>query len=99
MISLDGKAKDFFFEGRSGHEDKFQRSFWWPSKITQSDLGMITSRGEFESMSAVYEDLPDFVPRPIAVESNASDADIHFYLIQCVDMMLRYQIRKASVQS
>ena len=45
-------------------------------------------RGEYESMSAIYKELPDFVPKPVAVGSYASDPDIHFYLMEFVDMTL-----------
>ena len=57
-------------------------------KITQSDVGKSNLRGEYESMSAIYKEMPDLVPKPVAVGSYASDPDIHFYLMEFVDMTL-----------
>ena len=47
---------------------------------------MTNLRGEYESMSVIYKELLDFVPKPIAVGSYASNPDIHFYLMEFVDM-------------
>ena len=43
-------------------------------------------------MNAIYKELPDFVPKPVAVGSYATDPDIHFYLMEFVDMTLRVPV-------
>ena len=42
--------------------------------------------GEFASMSAIYEAVPDFVPRPVAWGSFTSDPNLHFFLCEFVEM-------------
>lgn len=36
--------------------------------------------GEFESMSALYNVVPDFVPKPYAWGTYKNIADMHFFL-------------------
>ena len=42
--------------------------------------------GEFASMSAMHEAIPDLTPTPIAWGTYASDRDVHFFLCSFVDM-------------
>ena len=51
-------------------------------------MGKSNLRGEYESMSAIYKELPEFVPKPVAVGSYTSNPDIHFYLMEFVNMTL-----------
>ena len=39
-------------------------------------------------MCAIYKEWPDFVPKPITVGSYASDSDVHFFLMEFLDMKL-----------
>jgi protein-ribulosamine 3-kinase len=43
-------------------------------------------RGEYTSMTAISQALPDFCPVPIAVGTYASDPSVHFFLMSFVDM-------------
>ncbi|KAH7393136.1 Fructosamine kinase-domain-containing protein [Cadophora sp. MPI-SDFR-AT-0126] len=50
----------------------------------QEGKGMLV--GEFESMQAIYAILPEYVPKPIAHGTYASDPKLHFFLMALVDM-------------
>ena len=49
-------------------------------------MGGDNLRGEFASITAIYQTTPDFVPVPIAVGIYVSDPDVHFLLCEFVDM-------------
>ena len=55
-------------------------------QITHMDVGKANLRGEYESMKAVDAALPGFVPKPVALGTFASNQDMHFYLMEFVDM-------------
>ena len=61
-----------------------QRSFF--IKVLSKEVGKNMVQGEFESMKAIYELLPDFVPRPIAWGTYQSVPDTHFFLCENRDM-------------
>lgn len=42
--------------------------------------------GEFASMTAIHDAVPDFAPEPIAWGTYASDPNTHFFLCQFIDM-------------
>lgn len=42
--------------------------------------------GEYASMKAMYNTLPEFVPEPIGCGSYASNPDIHFFICELVNM-------------
>jgi protein-ribulosamine 3-kinase len=42
--------------------------------------------GEFKSMTALHDTLPDNTPRPLAWGTYAIDSDIHFFLSEFVEM-------------
>ena len=42
--------------------------------------------GEFASMTALHNTVPDLVPAPIAWGTYASDPDVHFFLCSFIDM-------------
>jgi protein-ribulosamine 3-kinase len=54
--------------------------------VTHTDVGGDNLRGEFASMTAIYQATPNFVPAPIAVGTYVSDPDVHFSLCELVDM-------------
>ena len=56
-------------------------------KVTHTDVGGANLRGEFASMTAIFQVTPDLVPTPVAVGTYASDADVHFFLCSFVDMI------------
>ena len=45
------------------------------------------ARGEFESMHALYDVLPEFVPKPIASGTYSSVPDTHFFLCEFREMI------------
>ncbi|KAL7930185.1 Fructosamine kinase domain-containing protein [Trichoderma chlorosporum] len=55
-------------------------------KVISKELGMNMTRGEFHSMSAMHNVLPDFVPRPIACGTYETIADTHFFLCEFREM-------------
>jgi len=55
-------------------------------KITQHETGKNMVHGEFVSMSAIYDAVPDFAPQPIAWGTYVSDPDCHFFLCEFVPM-------------
>jgi fructosamine-3-kinase len=52
----------------------------------QSALGMNMTRSEFHSMNAIYDILPEFVPRPIACGTYSTIPDTHFFLCEFREM-------------
>ncbi|KAL9109111.1 MAG: hypothetical protein Q9227_006202 [Pyrenula ochraceoflavens] len=68
----------------TGVREKFVK--YVDDKVTHSDAGRVSLRGEFESMSAIYKATPDFCPMPIATGDYASDPNVHFFLCSFVDM-------------
>src|SRR5947209_3567304 len=56
-------------------------------KVSHTDVGRDNLRGEFASMTAIFQATPDFVLTPIAVGTYASDSDVHFFLCSFVDMI------------
>ncbi|KAH8126933.1 hypothetical protein ACSS6W_006097 [Trichoderma asperelloides] len=55
-------------------------------KVISKELGMNMTRGEFHSMSAMHNVLPEFVPRPIACGTYRTIADTHFFLCEFREM-------------
>lgn len=55
-------------------------------QVAHADEGKGMLIGEFESMKAIYAILPDYVPKPIAQGTYASDPELHFFLMGLVDM-------------
>ncbi|KAJ5650563.1 Fructosamine/Ketosamine-3-kinase [Penicillium longicatenatum] len=55
-------------------------------KVLSKDLGMNITKGEFESMRAIYTVLPSFVPRPIACGTYGTIPDNHFILCEFREM-------------
>ncbi|KGO40716.1 Fructosamine/Ketosamine-3-kinase [Penicillium expansum] len=55
-------------------------------KVLSKELGMEMTRGEFQSMSAIYNVLPEFVPRPIACGTYSTIPDTHFFLCEFQEM-------------
>jgi protein-ribulosamine 3-kinase len=54
--------------------------------VSHTDVGRDNLRGEFASMTAIFQATADFVPTPIAAGTYASDRDVHFFLCSFVDM-------------
>ncbi|SLM39144.1 Protein kinase-like domain [Lasallia pustulata] len=55
-------------------------------KVTQHDTGKGMVTGEFASMTALHNTVPDLTPSPIAWGTYASDPNVHFFLCSFVDM-------------
>ncbi|KAF5613267.1 uncharacterized protein FSUBG_997 [Fusarium subglutinans] len=55
-------------------------------KILQQGVGMNMAKGEFHSMSAIHEVLPEFVPKPIACGTYETIPDTHFFLCEFREM-------------
>ncbi|KAJ1324156.1 protein-ribulosamine 3-kinase [Microdochium nivale] len=55
-------------------------------KVSEGDNGRNMTAGEFASMHALYQVSPKFVPKPIGCGSYATDANIHFFVCELVDM-------------
>lgn len=55
-------------------------------KVTQNDVGKGMVSGEFVSMTALHNAVPDLTPVPIAWGTYASNANVHFFLCSFVDM-------------
>jgi fructosamine-3-kinase len=55
-------------------------------KVLSNDTGRKMVHGEFESMKAIYNLLPDFVPKPIAWGTYQSNPDTHFFLCEYREM-------------
>ncbi|KAH6681561.1 Fructosamine kinase-domain-containing protein [Halenospora varia] len=56
-------------------------------KVISKDVGKNMVHSEFESMSAIYDVLPDFAPKPIAYGTYESIPDTHFFLCDFQDMV------------
>ncbi|RDW57003.1 hypothetical protein BP6252_13921 [Coleophoma cylindrospora] len=55
-------------------------------KVNHTHAGGQVLEGEFASLEAIHRLLPDFVPKPIAQGSYASDPDVHFLLMEFLDL-------------
>ncbi|KAI9375177.1 Fructosamine kinase-domain-containing protein [Aspergillus egyptiacus] len=55
-------------------------------KVCSKDLGLNMTEGEFQSISAIYNVLPGFVPKPIACGSYRTIPDTHFFLCEFREM-------------
>ncbi|CAJ2513651.1 Uu.00g017700.m01.CDS01 [Anthostomella pinea] len=55
-------------------------------KLSIGDDGKGMMHGEYESMKALHETLPDLVPQPIAWGTYETDPDIHFFICTFCDM-------------
>lgn len=55
-------------------------------KVISKELGMNMTRGEFHSMSAMHNVLPEFVPRPIACGTYRTIPETHFFLCEFREM-------------
>lgn len=55
-------------------------------KAISNKVGMDMTRGEFQSISAMYNILPEFVPRPIACGTYRMIPDTHFFLCEFREM-------------
>ena len=55
-------------------------------KVTQNDVGKAMVSGEFVSMTALHDVLPQLTPAPIAWGTYAQDSNAHFFLCEFVDM-------------
>ena len=56
------------------------------TKVTQNDTGKGMVSGEFVSMTALYNAVPDLTPEPISWGTYSSNANVHFFLCSFVDM-------------
>jgi protein-ribulosamine 3-kinase len=65
-------------------EDGTPQSFF--IKVLSKEIGMNMTRGEFHSMSAIYEVIPEFVPKPIACGTYETIPDTHFFLCEFREM-------------
>lgn len=76
----------FFHQGLdiTSHQDFFLELIC--TQVTQDDIGKGMVSGEFVSMTALYNAIPDLTPMPIAWGTYASDANVHFFLCSFVDM-------------
>lgn len=87
VISIKRHGESFW--AQTGRIDVFVRdgipqSFF--IKIISNELGMKMTRSEFESLSAIHDVLPEFVPRPIACGTFESVPGTHFYLCEFREM-------------
>ncbi|KAJ6001646.1 hypothetical protein N7522_006873 [Penicillium canescens] len=55
-------------------------------KVIPKEMGMNMTRGEFQSMNAIHNILPEFVPRPVACGTYRTIPDIHFFLCEFREM-------------
>ncbi|QPC72561.1 hypothetical protein HYE68_003313 [Fusarium pseudograminearum] len=55
-------------------------------KAISKELGMNMTRGEFHSMTAIHNVLPEIVPRPIACGTYQTITDTHFFLCEFREM-------------
>ncbi|GAB1315398.1 hypothetical protein MFIFM68171_05608 [Madurella fahalii] len=56
-------------------------------KVALGEHGMRMMNGEFESMTALYAAVPDFVPKPCAWGSYKDIPDMHFFMCEFRDMV------------
>ncbi|KAH0563490.1 hypothetical protein GP486_001941 [Trichoglossum hirsutum] len=71
-------------EIQTTQEDGSPLSFFL--KVSQNDTGKGMMSGEFASMSALHNTMPDLAPKPIAWGTYASNPNIHFFLCSFHDM-------------
>ncbi|KAH8801514.1 Fructosamine kinase-domain-containing protein [Xylogone sp. PMI_703] len=57
-------------------------------KVMAKEQGMNMAKGEFESMRAIYEVTPHFVPKPIAWGSYGAKPKTYFFLCEFRDMAI-----------
>ncbi|KAF9765618.1 hypothetical protein IL306_002085 [Fusarium sp. DS 682] len=55
-------------------------------KVLAKNTGMNMTKGEFHSMKAIHEVLPEFVPKPIACGTYEAMQDTHFFLSEFREM-------------
>lgn len=55
-------------------------------KVTLDAIGKAMVRGEYESMKALHDTLPELTPEPIAWGTYAQDDNVHFFLCEFVEM-------------
>ncbi|KAH6873957.1 Fructosamine kinase-domain-containing protein [Thelonectria olida] len=87
VTSTDDHGVSFW--ARTGRIDVSLSDGTWESffiKVISKELGWNMVKGEFESMSAVYHVLPEFVPKPIACGTYTTIPDTHFFLCEFRDM-------------
>ncbi|KAJ5261944.1 Fructosamine/Ketosamine-3-kinase [Penicillium chrysogenum] len=58
-------------------------------KVAQGDVGKGMLYGEFHSMTAIHNAMPDIAPQPIGHGTYANDCDTHFFLCRFHAMMNR----------
>jgi protein-ribulosamine 3-kinase len=56
-------------------------------KISRTEVGRINLLGEYTTITAISQAVPDLTPAPVATGTYASDDDVHFYLASFVDMI------------
>jgi protein-ribulosamine 3-kinase len=56
-------------------------------KVVSKELGMNMTKGEFLSISAIHNVLPEFVPRPISHGTYRTVPDTHFFLCEFREMI------------
>ncbi|KAJ5682336.1 hypothetical protein N7462_005501 [Penicillium macrosclerotiorum] len=64
--------------------DGTPRSFFM--KVVSKERGQAMMKGEFESMTAIHNVVPDFVPKPMAWGTYESVPDTHFFLCEFREM-------------
>lgn len=60
--------------------------YWVTLQVTQNEAGKGMVSGEFVSMSALHDVVPDITPKPVGWGTYASDSNTHFFLCSFVDM-------------
>ena len=89
QVSLDKKAwRQLLGQHRPTNvelADGVPQSFF--IKVMSKDIGKNMIHGEFESMKAIHELLPDFVPKPLAWGTYETIPDTHFYLCEYREMI------------
>ncbi|KAM5523645.1 hypothetical protein FOXYSP1_13988 [Fusarium oxysporum f. sp. phaseoli] len=55
-------------------------------KVLSKEIGMNMAKGEFHSMSAIHEVLPEFAPNPIAWGTYETTPDTHFFVCEFREM-------------
>ncbi|KAL8832975.1 MAG: hypothetical protein Q9170_004611 [Blastenia crenularia] len=58
----------------------------WIETVAQNDVGEAMLSGEFQSMKALHDVLPEFTPEPIAWGTFLQDENVHFFLCEFVKM-------------
>lgn len=88
MISTEGHGVSFWANtGRINVElaDGTLQSFF--IKVLSKVIGKNMLHGEYESMTAIYTLLPDFVPKPIAWGTYSTIPNTHFFLCEFREML------------